>query len=146
MERTKAWIDVTDSYYSFEGKDQLTWSEYKQILDVFGILIYKAMLEQYKVVKLPHGIGNLYLKHCKVRRTSRHIDFKAMHTDGEIRLGKTDTLALDGMLKTTWDKRSQVTSSTSYTSKFVKFRPVRQAKKLIREHITKLGTLEQYHR
>ncbi len=146
MERTKAWIDVTDSYYSFDQKDKLTWSEYKQILDVFGILIYKAMLEQYKVVKLPHGIGNLYLKNCRVRRTTRHIDFKAMYETGEIKLRRVDSLALEGILKTTWDKRSQVTSSTSYTSKFVKFKAVRQAKKLIREHISKLGTLDQYHR
>lgn len=146
MERKKAWIDITDTYYSFDDKDKLTWSEYKQILDVFGILIYKAMLEQSKIVKLPHGIGNLYLKNCKIKRTARHVDFKAIHDSGQIVLSKPDSLFLNGILKTTWDKRSKVTSSSSYISKFVKFRSCRQAKKLIREHISKLGSLDKYYK
>lgn len=146
MERTKAWIDITDTYYSFSDKEKLTWKEYKEILDVFGILVYKAITEQKKVIKLPHGLGNIYLKNCKLKRSSRQIDFKAMHESNEIRLIRRDSLALDGYLKTTWDRRSAVTSSMSYSSKFVKFRPARQAKKYILEHISKLSSLEQYHR
>lgn len=140
------YLQVESSYYSFADKDRLSAIEYKHILDTFGILLYKALAEKKEVIKLPYGMGNLYLKSTNLKSTARQVDYHHFVTTGEIKIVKRNHLNLDGYLRTIWDKRKVVAPLLGRAGSIVQFKPNRAAKRRIHEYIRTLSSLVEYHK
>ena len=140
------WLKAETTYETFDEKHKLTRQQYKKILDIFGILVFKAMTERKEVIKLPYGLGNLFLRRCNLKSNARQVDYNHYTTTGELKLTRRNTLNLDGYLKTTWDKRKEVAYTLNNTASYVQFKPNRVSKRSIMQYIKGLSSLVGYHK
>lgn len=142
----KSNLRAETSWHTFPKQDKVTAKQYKEVIDIFSILVFKAITEHKKIVKLPYGIGNIYLKNHKLKRNSRQVDFKHFLDTGEFKIVRRNSLVLDGYLKTTWDKRHVVAPTLSYMHRFIQFRPNRMSKKnIVNQYLAKLTSLVEYY-
>jgi len=140
------WLAAESTYHSFEDKDKISATQYKHILDLFGILLFKTIIERKEVVRLPYGIGNILLKSYPLKANARQLDYQHFQTTGEVKIVKRNSMQLDGYLRTSWDKRKAVAPTLSYLAKYVQFKPNRIAKTRINKYIKTLSSLVEYNK
>lgn len=95
------WLTADSTYYSFDEKDKISVLQYKYILELFGILLFKTIIERKEVVRLPYGIGNILLKSFPLKPGARQLDYQHFQKTGEVKIVKRNSMQLDGYIRTT---------------------------------------------
>ena len=141
----KPYIQLETSYETFKHKDKLSKEHYRKILSLFSILLYKIIIEKQESVRLPHGLGALYIKKFQMNPRARQVDYIHYRNTGEVKMIKRDSFNFGYYLRTTWDKRIHLSRLPMHITKYIQFKPHREAKKQINEYIKGLSSIEHYH-